>query len=50
MTLRARAIAIVSDGSLLYSEGKSFMPVMDWFVFQIKYYTGLDPFPFVVKK
>jgi hypothetical protein len=50
MTLRARAIAIVSDGSLLNSEGKSFMPVMDWFVFQINHYTGLDAFPFVVRK
>lgn len=26
------------------------MPVMDWFVFQIKHYTGLDAFPFVVQK
>jgi hypothetical protein len=50
MTLRARAVAIVSDGSLLDSEGKSFMPVMDWFVYQIKHYTGLDAFPFVVQK
>lgn len=50
MTLRARAVAIVSDGSLLDSEGKNFMPVMDWFVYQIKHYTGLDSFPFVVQK
>jgi hypothetical protein len=26
------------------------MPVMDWFIFQIKHYTGLDAFPFVVQK
>jgi len=49
-TFRARAIAIVSDGSLLNSSGKQFMPVMDWFVFQIKHYTGYDAFPFVVNK
>jgi hypothetical protein len=26
------------------------MPVMDWFVVQIKHYSGLDAFPFVVRK
>lgn len=26
------------------------MPVMDWFVHQLKHYTGLDGFPFVVSK
>lgn len=26
------------------------MPVMDWFVYQIKHYTGFDAFPFVVQK
>lgn len=26
------------------------MPVMDWFIYQIKHYTGLDAFPFVVSK
>lgn len=50
LTFRARAVAIVSDGSLLGSEGKNFMPVMDWFVHQLKHYTGLDGFPFVVAK
>jgi hypothetical protein len=50
MTFRARAVAVISDGSLLDSQGKSFMPVMDWIVFQIKHYTGLDAFPFVVQK
>lgn len=50
MTLRGRSIAIVSDGSILESEGKKFMPVMDWLVAQIKYYSGLDAFPFVIMK
>jgi hypothetical protein len=26
------------------------MPVMDWFVVQIKHYSGLDAFPFVIRK
>jgi hypothetical protein len=34
---------------MLESEGKSFMPVMDWFIAQIKFYSGIDAFPFVVK-
>ena len=26
------------------------MPVMDWLISQIKYYSGHDAFPFVIKK
>lgn len=26
------------------------MPVMDWLIVQIKYYSGLDAFPFVIRK
>jgi hypothetical protein len=48
--MRARSVAIVSDGSMLDSEGKKFMPVMDWFITQIKYYSGYDAFPFVIRK
>jgi len=47
-TFRPRAIAVVSDGSMMNSSGKQFMPVMDWFIFQIKHYTGYDAFPFVI--
>lgn len=43
-------MAIVSDGSMLNSEGKKFMPVMDWFIVQLKYYAGVDSFPFVIRK
>lgn len=50
LTFRGRAIAIVSDGSMLECDGPKFMPVMDWFVSQIKFYAGLDCFPFVIKK
>ena len=49
LTLRGRAIAIVSDGSLLSIKGEKFAPVMDWFVAQIKFYSGLDAFPFLIK-
>jgi hypothetical protein len=49
LTLRARAVAVVSDGSMLDSKGRSFMPVMDWFIAQLKFYAGVDAFPFVVR-
>ena len=49
-TLRGRNAAIVTDGSLLKTSPKQFMPVMDWFVFQIKKYTEIDAYPFVVMK
>jgi hypothetical protein len=50
VTFRGRAVAIVSDGSMLGSEGRGFMPVMDWIIVQLKYYAGLDAFPFVIRK
>lgn len=49
-TFRGRSAAIVTDGTLLNSSPKNFMPVMDWFVFQIKTYSGIDAYPFVVIK
>ena len=50
LTFRARAIAIVSDGSVLDSYGRNFMPAMDWYITQLKYHAGLDSFPFVIRK
>lgn len=50
LTFRGRAVAVVSDGSMLDSKGRSFMPVMDWFIAQLKFYAGVDAFPFVVRK
>ena len=43
-------MAVVTDGSLLDCEPKAFMPVMDWFVFQIKKMSGIDAYPFVLMK
>lgn len=48
--MRGRSVAIVSDGSMLNVEGKNFMPVMDWFIVQLKFYAGIDAFPFLIKK
>ncbi len=50
MTLRGRSVAIVTNGSILGVEGHQFMPAMDWFVAQVKYYSNYDPFPFVLPK
>ena len=50
LTFRGRAVAIVSDGSMLDSTGHKFMPVMDWAIAQLKYYSGVDAFAFVVRK
>jgi hypothetical protein len=35
---------------MLGSEGRKFMPAMDWIIVQLKYYSGVDAFPFVVRK
>jgi malic enzyme len=50
LTFRLRSVAVVTDGSLLDCEPKAFMPVMDWFVFQIKNLSGIDAYPFVLMK
>lgn len=49
-TIRQRAVAVVSDGSLLDCPEKAFLPVMDWFIFQLKKLSGIDAYPFVVMK
>lgn len=49
-TFRARAVAVVTDGSFLDVSGKQVMPAIDWIIYQIKEYTGLDAFPFVVSE
>jgi len=49
-TLRARSIAIITDGGMLDCSGKGMAPTMDWLVAQIKFYSGLDAYPFIVSK
>ena len=50
MTLRPRAVAIVTDGSFFDASPLGIAPTLDWMVAQIKYYSGLDAFPFIVDK
>lgn len=50
LTLRGRSVAIVSDGSLLQIRNERFLPVMDWFIAQIKFYAGIDAFPFLIRQ
>jgi hypothetical protein len=50
MTLRSRSIAIVTDGSFLDATPDGAAPALDWIIAQIKYYSGLDAYPFLVAK
>jgi hypothetical protein len=50
MTLRPRSVVLLTDGSFLDTSADGVKPAMDWLVAQIKYYSGLDAFPFVVDK
>ena len=50
MTLRARSVAIITDGSFLNASPAGVGPAMDWIVSQVKYHSGLDPFPFIFDK
>ena len=48
MTLRSRSVAIVTDGSFLNASHDGAAPALDWIIAQIKYYSGLDAYPFLV--
>lgn len=50
LTLRGRSVAIVSDGSALGCSGPNFAAVMDWMVIQLKFYAGIDSFPFLIRE
>ena len=41
---------MVTDGSFLNASPAGVGPALDWIVAQIKYYTGLDAFPFIIDK
>lgn len=40
----------MTDGNVLGVASKQIKPAMDWYVAQLKYYSNLDPFPFVIDK
>lgn len=48
MTLRPRSVAIITDGSFLNTNANGVGPAIDWIIAQIKFYSGLDPFPFII--
>ena len=50
MTLRSRAVAVVTDGSFLNASPSGVGPALDWIIAQIKYHSDLDAFPFIVGK
>ena len=50
-TFRPRAVAIITDGSFIEATSSGGVgPALDWLVAQIKYYSGLDAFPFIIEK
>lgn len=50
MTLRPRSVVLLTDGSFLDSSAEGVAPALDWIIAQIKYFSGLDAFPFIVAK
>ena len=53
LTLRGRSVAIVTQGACFKNEkieaGKM-VPVVDWCIAQIKYYSCVDGFPFIIRE
>jgi malate dehydrogenase (oxaloacetate-decarboxylating) len=48
-SMRATSVAIVSRGKMFGGYGRYFLPIMDWFVVQIKVYANIDCYPFVIR-
>jgi hypothetical protein len=43
-------VAVITDGSFLDAPSAAGVgPAMDWIVAQIKYHSGLSPFPFIIE-
>ena len=43
-------MAIVSDGSFMECSETKILPIINWFIAQIKFYVGIDCFPFAIRK
>lgn len=50
LTTRKRNVMILTDGSVLGVDSSKLLPILDWLIVQIKYYTGLDAYPFALPK
>lgn len=49
LTIRGRSIALVTRGLMFDTNPRSFLPVMDWMITQIKFYANVDCYPFVIR-
>lgn len=52
LTLRGRSVAIITQGNCFKDDqiepGKMTF-ILDWSIAQIKYYAGVDAFPFIIR-
>lgn len=48
LTARKRNVVVLTDGSYFGVESRQVLPVLDWIIAQIKFYTGLDAYPLAV--
>ena len=50
LTMRKKSVAIVSNGKYFNSIPEKINPILSWYAAQIKFYSGLDAFPFAIRK
>lgn len=50
LTTRKRNVLILTDGSVVGVDSSKILPLLDWYIVQIKYFSGLDAYPFALPK
>lgn len=53
LTLRGRSVAVVTQGNMFAEdpiEAGRMMPIVDWVIAQIKFFSEIDAFPFILRK
>lgn len=49
LSIRGRSIAIVTRAKQSTNYHKYIMPIMDWIITQIKFYSNINSFPFIIR-
>lgn len=50
LTMRKKSVAVVSNGSFFKSSPDKIQPALNWYAAQIKFYSGLDAYPFAIRE
>lgn len=50
LTMRKQSVAVVSNGTFFRNSVEKIQPALNWYAAQIKFYSGLNAYPFALRK